>query len=78
MLLPLFPKICMKSRKFWSVGQGRMQGAPLDPPLHWSSRAFDILQFSLKRLGFLIHVAKIFSAYKPVCTCHTRVVAPVG
>ena len=34
MILPKFPKNCMKLRKFWAVGGGgHAGGAPLDPPL---------------------------------------------
>ena len=42
MILPKFPKNCMKLRKFWAVGGGR-RGAPLDPPLLYT---IDIINLS--------------------------------
>ena len=37
MILPNFPKNCMKLRKFWAVGGGTPGAPPLDPPLLFSS-----------------------------------------
>ena len=43
MILPNFPKNCMKWRKYWAVGGGAPEKPPLDPPVLYT---YDIVNFS--------------------------------
>ena len=42
MVLPNFPKNCMKLRTFWAVGGERAEDAPLDPTLQTEAELFRI------------------------------------
>ena len=42
MILPNFPKNCMKLRTFWAVGGERAEDVPLDPTLQTEPELFRI------------------------------------